>query len=320
MAHEFETGLFVSTPAWHGLGTVLDNAPDVDEALVTAGLNWRVLAKPISIAGEDAPIETHRAMVRSSDGAVLGVVGNQFEPLQNADAFDWFRPVVDSGEATIEAAGSLRGGRRVWILAALKNGTLDVQRGDTVKSYVLVAHGHDGSLAIRAGFTTVRVVCANTLAAAMGQDADNLVTLRHTAGAKVALEAARATFDFERAQLRSRVDQYRELARRGCDDRRLQSYVRETLRAGAGTDPDLKVLGVDKVAAHFEGGRGAELSRGTMWGAFNAVTEWVTHERGRNGDTRTQSAWFGDGRKILERALDVALEYSKDAPRVALAA
>jgi hypothetical protein len=98
----------------------------------------------------------------------MGVVGTDFHAgAERGAAFDWIRPMIDSGEATIEAAGLAPRRRRVWILAAVRNATVDVLPNDPVRSYVLFAHGHDGSLAVRAGFTTTRVVCQNTLSAAV---------------------------------------------------------------------------------------------------------------------------------------------------------
>jgi phage/plasmid-like protein (TIGR03299 family) len=313
MAHEFESGLFVATPAWHGLGVVLPNAPSIDEAIIAAGLDWQVVERPLFLQ-DGSKVETHRAMVRDRDNSLLGVVGSDFTPLQNSDAFDWFRPIVESGEVTIEAAGSLRDGKRVWILAALKDGTAEVKPGDAVKSHVLMAHGHDGSLAIRAGFTKTRVVCANTLAVAMRNDAQNLVTLRHTSGAKVSLEKARESFDMHRAELKTTIETYKHLASRKCDDKNLVRYLREVLKPGSADDAKITVRGVDDIAQMFTTGRGAELSRGTLWGAFNAVTEHMTHERGRGKDSRQNSNWFGNGSQLADRALAVAVQFAEDAP------
>lgn len=313
MAHEIETAMFVATPAWHKLGIVLPNAPSIDEAIVAAGLDWQVEEMALKTAdGRD--VTSHRAMMRSTDKSLLGVVGNDFTPLQNNEAFDQFREIVDSGEVTIEAAGSLRGGKRIWILAALKDGVAEVAKGDAIKSHVLLAHAHDGSLAIRMGFTKTRVVCANTLAVALRSDKGNLVTVRHTKGAKAKLEKAREVFDMQRAELRASIDTYRELAKRGCDDRNAIRYIREVMKPGAGDDTKVKVQNVDDMLRMFEYGRGAELSRGTMWGAFNAVTEYMTHERGRGDDSRQNSNWFGGGAKLADRALDLAVQFAKDAP------
>lgn len=318
MAHEIETAMFVGRPAWHGLGVVLENAPSIAEAIKLAGLDWNVIEKPLYLA-DRTKVTTHRAMVRDTDGTCLGVVGNGFTPLQNAEAFAWFQPILETGECTIEAAGSLREGRRIWILAAIKDGTVEVQRGDAVRSHVLLAHGHDGSLSLRVGFTKTRVVCANTLAVARRQDATQQITVKHTTNVVTNLDKVRETFDMQRAELKKGAEQYRFLAARKCDDKNLVRYVREVLKPGAADDDKIKVRNVDEICELFTTGQGAEMSRGTMWGAFNAVTEYATHHRGRGDsdksqDARQNSNWFGGGQKLTDRAFDLALQFAEDAP------
>lgn len=313
MAHEFETGLFVSEPAWHGLGVLLNNAPGVDEALKLAGLDWTVKLEDM-FRGNGQAVTDHSVVVRSSDGAQLGVVGSDFTPVQNHEAFDWIRPIIDSGEATIEAAGSLRGGRRVWILAAVKNATVDIVKGDAIKSYVLFAHGHDGSLAVRAGFTTTRVVCQNTLSMALG--GDKLLKFKHTSRVHDQLAKARDAFDVQRSELQSAAELFRMLTTKKLSDKNLVRYVRETLHEGAGNDPGVKVRGVDDIVRLAHEGRGAQ--PGTLWGGYNAVTEWATHERGRSADTRVNANWFGSGSQLIDRALQTAVTYADKLPSAEL--
>lgn len=312
MAHEFETGLFVGRPAWHGLGNVLQNAPSINDAIIQSGLAWQAQKVPLFL-GSGVRMDGAYGIMRDTDGAQLGVVGEDFTPLQNAEAFDFFRPIIDSGEATIEAAGSLRGGKRVWILAAVKGATTEVVPGDSIKSYVLLAHGHDGTLSIRAGFTTVRVVCQNTLSASLG--GKHLMKLRHTKGATVNLEKAKEAFDFQRGELKVQADKFRGLAAKRCDRKNLIRYVREVLVPGT-ADNDATVRNVPEIVDMFSHGRGAELSRGTMWGAYNAVTEYLTHEQGRSADARVNNQWFGPGAATTARALEVAVAFAEHAPDV----
>lgn len=317
MAHEFESGMFVSEPAWHGLGVVLPNAPTVDDAIKCAGLDWKVKPVPLFL-GDGQAVPTHRAMIRESDGSQLGVVGADYTPVQNAAAFDWIRPIIDSGEATIEAAGSLREGRRVWILARVKDAIVDVLPNDPIRSYVLFAHGHDGSLAVRAGFTKTRVVCQNTLSAAVnGDHGKQLLKFKHTANVLDQLDRARAAFDMQRAVLRSDAEVYRMLAQKRLSDANLVRYIRETLHEGAGNDNAIKVRNVDQIVRLAHEGRGA--TPGTLWGGFNAVTEYATHERGRSKDARLNANWFGQGGDLIQRALDTAVRYAEKLP-TALAA
>jgi phage/plasmid-like protein (TIGR03299 family) len=312
MAHEFESGLFVGQPAWHSLGVLLKDAPSIEDAIRLAGLDWNVRLAPLSLT-DDGRSVTHRATVRESDNSILGVVGPGYVPLQNADAFGWFQPFVDSKAATIEAAGALRAGRRVWVLARVADSIREIAPNDPITQYVLLAHAHDGSLAIRCGFTTVRVVCQNTLSGALDHKGSKLLKIKHRAGAKEALDKVRTVLDLARGEFVATSNQLRELARVGCDERTLRRYVREVFVPGAADAEGIASRIVAKVVPLFESGRGAELSRGTLWGAYNAITEHITHVRGRSADARVESVWFGEGARLAQRALDVGIEFARAA-------
>jgi phage/plasmid-like protein (TIGR03299 family) len=314
MAHEFESGLFVGEPAWHGLGVVLRDPPSIEDAIRLAGLDWTVRLAPLGLK-EDGRDVDHRATVRETDNSILGVVGPGFVPLQNAAAFKWFQPLIDSGGVKLEAAGSLRDGRRIWILARIADASADVVRGDEIRQYVLLAHAHDGSLAIRVGFTAIRVVCANTLRASLESDGSALVRIQHRESAANALDKVRDALDLARREFVATTEQLRELARVGCDESTLKRYVREVFEPGSGDDEWAAKRTIAQVLPLFESGRGASLPgvRGTLWGAYNAITEFTTHVRGRSADARVESAWFGDSAKLAKRAIDVGLELARAA-------
>jgi phage/plasmid-like protein (TIGR03299 family) len=320
MSAAVETAMFVGEPAWHGLGnlfaagTVLSS----EQAMTAAGLDWQAELQPLFL-GDGAAAEMARAVVRNTDKRILGVVGTDFTPLQNFEAFEKFDPLVQSGQLSYEAAGSLKDGSIVWVLATLSDGTVDVQRGDAIKTHALLAHGHDGSMSVKVGFTETRVVCWNTLMAAFNADGKSLLSVKHTSGVKLNLERAFEVLDMQRGKLKANAEKYRFLASKKCDDTNLVRYVREVLKPGsADVDPKkMPVRNVPEIVENFESGRGAELSRGTMWGAYNAVTEHVTHQRGHNQGSRQLSNWFGDGAKLAQRALDVAVAFAETAPDAA---
>lgn len=321
MAHKFETGLFVGQPAWHGLGTVLSGAPSIAEALKLAGLDWRVIAEPgFAYEGTDAngqavysKIPDCQVIRRESDRKVYAHMGKSYHPLQNVDALARFQPLLDKGLATIEAAGALDEGRKVWVLAKMAQGEGEVMPGDAINRYALLAHSHDGSLRITFGSTDVRVVCWNTLSAALS--GDGLIFRKHTKNAIVDIDKAVEVFAKFGADFKDQLTKYRFLASRKCDDTNLVRYAREVLKPGS-ADTDETVRNLDDVTANFENGTGSDLpgSRGTMWGAFNALTEYQTHQAGRSQDTRVQSGWFTDGARRTARALDLAVQFANDAP------
>jgi phage/plasmid-like protein (TIGR03299 family) len=159
MAHEIDTMAFLGKTPWHGLGTALEASDlyDWQRTCAKAGLDWEVELTPLVTADTNAKV-THRAVRRKSDNRILGVVGPKYCPLQNKDAFKWFQPFLDAKEAALHTAGSLCNGSRVWVLAKVSRDPLVIAAGDEVEKFVLLSHGHDGSLAVRVGFTPIRVV------------------------------------------------------------------------------------------------------------------------------------------------------------------
>jgi phage/plasmid-like protein (TIGR03299 family) len=308
MPHEVESAFFTHKPAWHGLGTVLDRPPTVAEAITAAGLGWRVVREPLHTPdGRTAPAF---ATVRESDRRILGVVGPQYRVLQIADSFAFFQPFLDAGQATRDAAGSLRQGQRVWVLAKLSGGPLEVAAGDVVERYLLLSNSHDGTLAVRVGFTPIRVVCANTLAMAHGADASKLVRVRHTASVKDGLAAIRDVMDAANARFKATAEQYRGLARRCINSSDVRRYVRQVFQVAEDATPSPRMANLlGRVEWLWQAGRGNQLPavRGTAWAACNAVTEYLGAEAGRGPDSRLNSLWFGGGAQVSKRALEAAL-------------
>ena len=159
MADNVESMFSVREKPWHGLGTVVSEALTSAEALKEAGLDWRVYQQPI-FTNFGKVIEGYRANVRSTDDKVLGVVSDRYKVVQNDEAFEFTDELLGEG-VRYETAGSLQGGRKIWLLAKLPE--MYVMAGDRVSSYLVFSNTHDGSGAVRAAITPVRVVCNNTL-------------------------------------------------------------------------------------------------------------------------------------------------------------
>ena len=312
MAHEIESMAYFGNRPWHGLGTALEEADlyDWPGASKKAGLDWDVELVPLVTADTHAKV-THKSVRRTRDARVLGVVGPRYAPLQNKDAFAWFQPFLDAREAALHTAGSLRHGSRIWVLAKLNREPLVIADGDTVAKFILLSHGHDGSLAVRCGFTPVRVVCANTLAMAHGDDASKLIRMKHTKDVLENLANIREVMDLANQQFEATAEQYRCLARKNINQDDLRKYVRRVLKAEDEQNSSTRLKNIAEVIARLaEVGRGNELPsiRGTYWSAYNGISEWLTHERGRSGDNRLNSLWFGDGAVTNRHALEVALD------------
>lgn len=307
MSHEVEHMFYCGEVPWHGLGVKLDSPPTVREAIIAAGLDWRVDRKVLVMQDNPDTVVPAFATVRDYDASILGVVGPNYHVLQNEDAFNWFQPYLDSGEVELHTAGSLRKGRHVWILAKIKADPIEIVPGDEVLQFVLLSNAHDSSSSIRAGLTAIRTVCANTLAAAHNSASSKLIRVRHTSNAPIALEKVRETLDLARREFRATADGMAFMASKGCNLDDLKRYVREVFEVPPAESTD-RLMG--KIIPLFDAGRGADLSRGTMWGAYNSVTELLNWERGRSADVRLENLWFGQAAKLGQRAYDVAVEFA----------
>ncbi|WP_394847363.1 DUF932 domain-containing protein [Pendulispora brunnea] len=332
MAHEVESMFYRGETPWHGLGVRCSEAPNTEEAIRLAGLDWDVGFKQLKTP--DGEIADHRFTYRMSDGRKLGEVGPNYEIFQNRDAFCWFEPYLSSGEAKLETAGSLRNGRYVWILAELTGDPIVVvpRADDIVRRFLILAHAHDGTLATNLGYTPTRVVCQNTLSAALHSKTSTLLRVRHTRRMKQALAQVRDIMNLANRTFEATGEQYRQLARKGVVEADLRRYVnmvfrpqkaaarastamvlasqREIIDAEFIDDDEPKDRIYPKVHRLFVQGRGNQLPgvAGTMWAAYNAVTEYLSYERGKDVDIRVGSNWFGDAADINRRALSVAVQ------------
>jgi len=330
MAHEIQekdTMFSVNEIPWHRLGTVLPIAPTIEEGIMVAKLNWEVGTKELAVVPElgGELIKTHVATYRKDDGAILGVVGKNYKVLQNREAFQFFQPFLDAKEASLETAGSLMNGRRVWILAAMNrpDSVIVSKSDDRIKKYILMSNSHDGTLAIRIGYTPVRVVCNNTLTMAIQNGGSQLLKVKHTGDIVKTLEEIREVINIADQSFESTAEQFRILASREINRKDLEKYVKivfatpkqeeEALITGEELTSGKRVMG--RITELFEKGRGNDLPgvKGTMWAAYNSVTEYLQYERGTNESTRLDSLWFGTGAAMNKKALKTAVEMSRAA-------
>ncbi len=311
MAHMVESMFYVGKEPWHGLGTPIpaDKQISVREAIVAAKLDWQVELRPLYTekpdGGAKSGILDHYAVCRTSDNAFLGLVGPDYVPLQNEEALKWFQPFLDFDSATLETAGSLNGGRQVWALAKIRNGNMDVGKEDPVAHYILLSNAHDGSIAVRVGFTPIRVVCNNTLTLAHYSKASQLLRVRHTSGLHYNLELIREIMNVAGREFSATVTQYRRLQKRGIDAAGLERYVRVVFSLPE--DKGGKEL-IPNIIYLFENGRGSKEAGRTYWGAYNAVTEYLNYFRGRTQDNTLSSLWFGESTRISRQALTTAMK------------
>ncbi len=308
---------------WHGLGVIVDGLMTAADCLKRAGLDWEVTKEALQTKG-GIIVPNAFAVKRSDNNGILGVVGNQYTALQNKDAFSYMDAITqDHGSAKYETAGALGGGERVWLQVSVEGdicikGKGGKDSGDTLQRYILMANSHDGSSPLLIATTIVRVVCQNTLTAAI-KSASDMFKVRHTKsiGGKVA--DAREALGIINASYVELEAKLQKLATIKVSDKAFEGYI-----ASLGFDVDAekgKGKGaVDQLKALYGGeGMGSQLesAKGNAWGALNAVTQFVDHERSTRvtkassftseGEARLASQWFGSGLVLKEKALEKAL-------------
>lgn len=306
-----DTMFYVRETPWHGLGTKLTNAPSIPEAIKAAGLEWEVGLKDLqTVDGVSVP---NKATYRKTDGAILGVVGPRYVPLQNEKAFNWFQPFVDSGEVALHTGGSLMSGQKVWVLAEIQTGPSEIVKGDEVAKFVLLSNSHDGTTAIRVGFTPIRVVCANTLSMAHSSELSKLIRIRHTKSAVFNLEKVREIMNLVNQKFEATAEQYRALATKAICDKDVEKYVNVLLGIHGVPEADVSTRKknvreniLNRVHSDKQMLPGV---RGTWWGAYNGYTEHLNYEHGHKRDNRMSRLWFNPENES-RKALDTALELS----------
>lgn len=224
--HAVETMFYRGETPWHGLGTRVHEIPSIKAAMEAAGLNWDVALEAMHLA-DGAIVPDRVASVRQSDRKVLGVVSPKYNLVQNQEAFDFFQPFLDQGMATLETAGSLFGGRRVWVLARVQSDDDVIVPGadDRVARYLTLANSHDGSLMVRAGLTPIRVVCNNTLSAAVHGSGSSFLKISHRSNASGMLAQLSKTFGDMNAKFDHAAATFRALANVELTEASLQKFL-----------------------------------------------------------------------------------------------
>ncbi|MFB3237458.1 MULTISPECIES: DUF932 domain-containing protein [Aeromonas] len=312
MAHLIDSMAYTGQTPWHGLGNILPPQQSLDVWLQAAGMNWTIEQSDVLYQGApDNPIlhtyPDSKVLYRSDTLAPLSVVSQRYNVVQPHEVLHFYQDLVEAGGFELETAGSLKGGRKLWALA--KTGRdLMLKGGDLVKSYLLLATSCDGTLCTTAQFTSVRVVCNNTLQVAVGNQTGAIKVPHSTqfdaTAVKQALGLGVSQWDH--------FGQYaKELSQRPVAPQEALRFFSDLLAQPLDEESIVLTRSVQRLYELYQGaGMGAELasSHNTAWGLVNAVTEYVDHHRRtRSQDHRLDSAWFGQGAQLKSRALAQAI-------------
>lgn len=303
MAHLVENMFYVKQVPWHGLGVKLDNPPTSEEAIVQAGLDWNVKLRPISI--DNNTYNDFIGVVRESDNKLYGVVREKYTPLQNKDAFKFFDPFIKEGLAEYETAGSLKEGAKVWILAKIKDENLAITTGDEVQKYLLLSNAHDGKQGIRVQFTPIRVVCNNTLTMAENSKAIAM-RLSHLPKVVASLDELHKTIDLANRSFNTTLSDYKKMLDTPMKD--MEQYVSKIFYPTEKYTPNTNRV-TAKIINLFQNDPTNNIANigGSVWSAYNAVTQFVDHERGKDQSSRLYQSWFGYGNTLKTKAHEEAM-------------
>lgn len=318
MSAEFESGIFVRKEAWHKQGKVLEYYPDTIEAFRESGLNWGVTKRRLVLKGHDGfgdEPTNYYAIVRNTDNRQLGYVGERYEPYQNAAAFKWLEPLVDSGLWKIETAGSLRNGECCWVL--LRQGEVEIIPNDLLKEYLLFTWSHDGGTPNILQPTFIRVVCNNTLQDSLRQG--NFARVIHTNGIHGKMDFVQQLFSKSEDAFATQIEVFRRLL-----DKTLTSGMIEQLcEEFYGLSPEEREHATDrskgiadrrvelaKMQCFYNASGLRELGVGnTAYGVFNSLSEMNEHYLVSARTDPGTNILFGMGaernRRIMKRLISM---------------
>ena len=339
MAHQIERIAYVGETPWHGLGNQLSPHQPIEVWAEQAGMNWRIESSDVSYMAQNErgqsiimPFEEQRVLYRSDTHAPLSVVSQRYQEVQPKEILEFYRDLTEQSGFELETAGVLKGGKKFWALARTGQSTA-LKGKDVSNGYILLATACDGTLATTAQFTSIRVVCNNTLAIALKGA---------TASAGVVKVPHSTKFDAEMVKqqlgvsVRTWVDhmyEMKQLSQRKVSQQEAKAYIDAVFNNSTMslTDPEENIIqfyrdvaqqnlekkpepngrAMNKALEMFNGqGRGATLSsaKETAYGLLCSITEFADHERrAMSKDHRLDSAWFGAGAGLKQRGLEQAL-------------
>jgi len=314
--HAVQTMAYVDEVPWHGLGNRLAPCQPIETWAHQAGMDWQIKETEVCFVADGRPgivkaFPGQKVLYRSDTKQPLSVVSDRYQTVQPSEILEFYRDLTDLGGFELETAGVLKGGRKFWALA--KTGHAARLRGsDPVQGYLLLATACDGTLATTAQFTSIRVVCANTLHIAL-KDGRGTVKVPHSTqfnaqAVKERLGIAVSSWDGFMLRMKA-------LAECKVTDAQAEAFLRKVLTPPQPVQPWGQVVSGERaIKAAYElyagKGRGSRLpsAQGTAWGLVNSITEFIDHHRrARSVDHRLDAAWFGLGAATKLRAWDEAL-------------
>ena len=320
MSHEVETMFSVGELPWHKLGINVQEAQTASAAIELAGMDWELELKEVGVVGNEKVdgipiisqiINDRQAVVRRKDNKYIATVGPDYQIIQNRDCFDFIDALVGEGQAVFQTAGSLFGGRRIFITLKLAKGAK--VGPDKIDKYLLLTSSHDGQMKVRVKFTPIRVVCANTLAMALaGTTGETEVRIKHSAQYKDRIESAREILGLTEEYYRQLDICFNQLLECKFTEKQMTSFT-EVLIPTRGKEASTRTENIRlSIVYLFKNGVGHENIRNTKWAAYNAVTQYIDHSRPNKvqkdkdpRDIHFESVLAGGGAQMRQKAYEL---------------
>jgi phage/plasmid-like protein (TIGR03299 family) len=302
--------------AWHGLGQYVSEAMTSQQAIELGGLNYTVEKRPLYAPGWEGTMveaEGHYGNVRTDTNDILGIVKGRYNIVQNKDAFGFFDTIIDKGEAIFETAGALGKGERIFVTAKLPEDML--VRGEKVEKYIMLTNSHDGTSKIIAGFTPIRVVCNNTLTAAL-KNLDNKVSISHTASADSRLKEASRVMGIASKYMDEVNMTFESMTTRKLSDLEMKYFIETVMKNGIKEDKSDKEAStrmnnlVDQVYsfAITHPSETTEAAYRTLWGAYNGISGYYNFLKDyKNADQKMKDMSYGYANDKIAKAFDQAV-------------
>ena len=339
MAHQIEQIAYVGETPWHGLGNQLSPKQPLEIWAQQAGMDWRIESSNVSYMAQNErgqsiimPFEEQRVLYRSDTHAPLSVVSQRYQEVQPMEILEFYRDLTEQSGFELETAGVLKGGKKFWALARTGQSTA-LKAKDVSNGYILLATACDGTLATTAQFTSIRVVCNNTLAIALRGQSSSAGVVKVPHSTKFDAEKVKQQLGISVRAWDEHMSEMKQLTQRKVSQQEAKAYFdavfnnstmsisdpeeniihfyRNVAQQAQEKKPEPNGRAMNKALEMFNGqGRGADLSsaKDTAYGLLCSITEFVDHERrAMSTDHRLDSAWFGAGAGVKQRGLEQAL-------------
>ena len=306
MAANVETMFYTREKPWHGLGTMVEKAPNSKDALRLAGLNWKVLQEPVYTENKEL-IQGYKANVRDTDRKVLGVVTDRYKVIQNEEAFAFTDTLLGEG-VRYETAGSLQEGRRVWMLARLPREF--IIGGERISPYMVFSNTHDGSGAVKTALTPIRVVCNNTLNLAL-RTAKRSWSMIHTGDIKGKMQEAKDTLFMAEKYMDDLGKEFETLRRKKLTDQQVLEYIEILLPLEEDSTPqqirNTKRLREDMKIRYFDAPDLKDVGK-NAYAFVNAVSDFATHAEPLRRTANYKENLFArtvEGNPLIDKAYQI---------------